>query len=201
MALTHKLGIVADAWPDPNGQPDLKKREAADTKLFRVIRNSGKFPISKGVKLLDIGSGWDGSPFVNRYEKEFPNVEVVYLDFMQSSIDKLNKPNKLCANATQMPFPDESFDMAYTSGVITEGILKNHWDSKDESYRIVKETYRILKQGGLFIFTYCMGDDRQTLANLSEIGFGELEHLQRIKWFQGIPTDTYFARKLNSNKK
>jgi ubiquinone/menaquinone biosynthesis C-methylase UbiE len=143
---------------------------------------------------LDIGSGIYGSDFVNRYGKAFPNTKIVYVDSVPYLLEKLDKPNKVCANGAQMPFPDESFDIAYAGHIISEGVLRNRWHSKDASYKIAREGHRILKPNGLFVFTYTMGDDNQTLDNLSEIGFRELEHLQRIKWY-GIPTDTYAVRK------
>lgn len=195
MALTDRLQIVADCFPDPNGEPDLDRLESANRELFERIRSSGRFPTEGAVRLLDIGSGSDGSDFVNRCGKEFPNVDITYLDSAPYLLKKLDRPKKVCANATQIPFPYESFDIAYAGHIISEGILKNHWHLQDKSYRIAKEGYRVIKQGGLFVFTYCRGDDRQTLDNLSEIGFMELEHLQRIKWHGGIPTDTYATRK------
>ncbi len=174
----------------------MVRLESANQELFEIIRSSGKFPISGSVRLLDIGSGSDGSEFVNRYMKMFPNTEIVYLDSAPCPLEKLDRPHKVCADATNMPFPDESFDIAYAGHIISEGVLKDdYWHSEDDSYRIAREGHRILKHGGLFVFTYCIGDDMQTLTNLSEIGFKELEHLQRIKWYGGIPTDTYAARK------
>ena len=184
MALTSRLGIVADCFPDPDGEPDLDRMSSANEELIELIRNSRRFPTEGNVRLIDIG-----------YGRAFPNSEVVYLDSAQFLLDELDRPNKVCADATQIPFPDNSFDIAYAGHIISEGVLKDHWHSKDESYRIAREGHRVLKRGGLFVFTYCMGNDAQTLTNLSEIGYKELEHLQRIKWFKGIPTDTYAAKK------
>lgn len=195
MALTSKLGIVVDCFPNPNGEPDLNRLKSANKELFEMIRASNRFPTNRQTRLLDVGSGSSGSDFVNRYDTEFPGVEIVYLDSSAILLRKLDKQNKVCADAIKMPFQDESFDIAYAGYIISEGVLKDHWHVKDESYRIVKEGYRVLKKGGLFIFTYCMGNDVQTLTNIHEIGFGNLKHLQRIKWYAGIPTDTYLVRK------
>jgi len=195
MTLTYRLQLIANCFPDPKGEPDNSRLESAEEELFAMIKDSKRFPTEGAIKLLDVGSGYEWSDFVNRYKKEFPNIGVIYLDSFSSHLKKLDKPNKVCAEATQMPFSDESFDMAYAGHVISGGVLKDHWHSKDESYRLTRESHRILKQGGLFIFTYCMGDDIQTLENLSEIGFKKIEHLQRIKWYRGIPTDTYAAIK------
>lgn len=195
MALTDRLQIVVDCFPDPDGGPDSDRIESADRELFKMIRSSVRFPTAGVVRLLDIGSGSDGSDFVNRYGREFPNADITYLDRAPGRLEKLDRPNKVYADATQMPFQDESFDIAYAGYVIPYGVLKNNPFSKDESFRIAKEGHRVIKRDGLFVFTYCMGDDLQTLVNLSEIGFKTLEHLQRLKWYGGLPADTYAARK------
>ncbi len=194
MALTNKLQNIADCYPDPEGEPDLNAREYSNEKLFEWIINSGKFPIN-GARLLDIGSGMYGSEFVNRYRKDFPGTKTIFLDSSKFLLDKLDSPNNICADGIQMPFPDETFDLEYAGHIISAGVIKNHFHLNDESYNITKESYRVLKRGGLFVFTYVMGDEAQTLINLSEIGFKNLEHLQRIKWYGGIPTDTYAAIK------
>jgi SAM-dependent methyltransferase len=195
MTLTSRLGTVVDCFPDPNGEPDLGALEFANDVLFYRIKTSGRFPTTGKVRILDVGSGMNGSDFVNRYGEMFPNAELVYLDRCQTLLKKLDRPHKVCSDATNMPFSNETFDITYAGYVVSSGILKNHSCTRDESYRIAKENYRVLKQNGLFIFTYCMGDGAQTLNNLLEIGFRELGHLQRIKWQGGIPTDTYAARK------
>jgi SAM-dependent methyltransferase len=195
MTLTYRLQLIANCFPDPKGEPDDARLESAEEELFAMIKDSKRFPTEGAIRLLDVGSGDEGSYFVNRYGERFPNVEVVYLDSFFSFLKQLDKPNKVCANATQMPFPDGSFDIAYAGYVMSDGILKDHFHFKDESYQIAKESHRILKQGGLFFFTYIMGDDIQTLENLSEIGFKKIEHLQRITWMHGMPTDTYAVTK------
>jgi SAM-dependent methyltransferase len=195
MALTEKLRNVVDCFPDPTGDPDLERLEASNDELFEMIRGFGWFPVDGVIRLLDIGSGIRGSDFVNRFEREFSKTEIVYLDFSQNNLEKSIKLDKICANAVQMPFVDGCFDIAYAGHIISEGVLKNHWHFKDNSYRIAREAYRVLKKDGLFIFTYCRGDDARTLVNLWEIGFRGLEHLQRIKWYGGMPTDTYAVKK------
>jgi SAM-dependent methyltransferase len=205
MALTSKLGITSKSRLNSLGELDWENLEPANIKLFEMIRNSGRFPIAPGTRLLDIGSGDKGSDFVNRYAATFPGIEAVYLDNHSPFIERLKFPNKVLADATNMPFQAESFDLAYAGFVISSGVLKKCLGTGDESYRIAKEAHRILKQNGLFVFTYVvgentetifylMGDDSETPANLDEIGFRELEHLQRWE-FGKVPTDTYAVRK------
>mgnify|MGYP001579137556 CR=1 FL=1 len=195
VALTSKLGIVADCFPDPNGEPRLDRLKSANDELFKMIRSSRVFPTSGAIRLLDIGAGYKGSDFVNRYGAEFPETRIVYLDLSRNLLKELNKPNKISADAANLPFPDESFDIAYAGSIISEGVVKNNQFTRDESYRIAKEGHRVINNNGLFIFTYVIGDVQQTLDNLSEIGFRDLEHLQRINWYGGMPTDTYVALK------
>lgn len=198
MALTDKLGIVANCYPHPDGQPDVGLLKFADDLLFKKIRHrSMRFP--KGATLLlDIGSGDKGSDFVNRYGAEFPKTAVVYLDFSRHILEELDRPNRVCANAAQMPFLDESFDIAYAGHVINEGVVKHHWFSRDTPFWIAKEAYRVLRPGGLFVFTQVNvgSPDAETLTNLFLMGFRNLMHLQRISSYYGISTDTYAARKL-----
>ncbi len=220
MALTEKLGIVVDTWALTQKGFDLTREREATDEVFEAIRTSPDFPKSERTRLLDVGSCSKGSSFVNRYGEEFPNVEITYLDNYEPFIAALNKPNKVCADATAMPFPDEHFDIVYTNGVIANGILKRDESMlerlkkrrrdgsliyihkteidaamPDRSYRIAKEAYRISKKRGLFIFALVEADEEETKRNLTEIGFGELRHLLREKWCGGWATDTYLARK------
>jgi ubiquinone/menaquinone biosynthesis C-methylase UbiE len=196
MSLTEILHNMADYAREPNSVAAADRVREANDQLFERIRDSGRFPTEGAIRLLDIGSGMHGSAFVNRYGREFPTTSIVYLDRVHSLLEVLNKPYMVRANAARMPFPDESFDIAYAGYVISSGVVKDCWLSADEPYRIAKEGHRVLKCGGAFVFTYCAGDGRQTLSNLHEIGFGELEHLLRIRWHGGIPTDTYAVRKI-----
>lgn len=201
--LTQKLAFVVDCLPNQKGEPDLDRLESANIAIAEYVVRSqqylGKQSISKKV-LLDIGCGNAGSDLVNRVSDMVSDMNVVSLDSSQYSLDKLHKPNKVHADATNIPFHSNSFDFAYAGHVINSGVLLNgrtFFDKNpDESYRIAAEAMRVLKPGGLFIFTYIPGrNDRQTLENLSEVGFNQLEHLLRILWFAGVPTDTYAARK------
>ena len=194
MALTNKLGAVIDCGYNSDGMPDPNRLESAKQELFEIIKNSGLFP--KEGRLLDIGSAKEGSDLVNKYCKKFPDISAIYLDFSQSLLREIKDHNKqfICANAVQMPFKDEFFDITHAQGVISAGILRNHPFFGSESYLIAKEAYRVLKPGGWFIFNYSEGDNAQTGHNLSEIEFREAVHLQRVIW-AGLPHDVYAVRK------
>ncbi|MFZ5955376.1 MAG: hypothetical protein ACOYT4_03040 [Nanoarchaeota archaeon] len=117
-------------------------------------------------------------------------------------------------DCSKYPFcnSSNSFDIAYAGYLIEElfnedlslklndklkklfgdGLTIKSIKGHDESYDIIKETYRILKKNGLFIFTY--HNKIETLNQLSKIGFREFDYLQRIDW-NGMPTDTYALKK------
>jgi len=184
MALTSKLGIVSHIKVI-NGYIDHKSVEAANRKLFEYVRSSGRFPISPGTKILDIGCASDGSDFIEGYIRNFPGVEAYYLSINPDVIKRLKFPNKVVADAAAMPFDDEIFDLAYAGGIFPYGVSKNIPDfavfyygeeaGKDHPYKIAKEAYRVLKKNGLFVFDYA---GEETFVNLTEIGFIELELVQ-----------------------
>lgn len=194
LADTDTLSIVVDGYPDPEGEPDRWEVDRGYSMLFQMIRRSREFPRRKGSWLLDMGSGDKGSYFVHRYGQEFPDVTAMYLDCSHLLISDLDKPLRVCADAIRMPFPDGYFDIVYAGHIINGGVLENCLTGVD-SCLMAKEAHRILKKGGGFIFTYSPGNDDQTRANLFTIGFKGLNHLLRVNWMYGIPTDTYLARK------
>ncbi len=198
--LTPKLAFVVDCFPNPDGEPDKDRWESAKVVLADYVVRSRRFlgkRTKKEKSLLDIGCGNAGSDFVNRVSNLLPDMKVVYLDSAQFLLDELEKPNKICADATNIPYPSNSFDCAYAGHIINGGISSNNIPiDRDASYRIAEEARRVLKPGGSFIFTYHPGRcDTETLKNLNRIGFKEVEHLLRMLWFRGIPMDTYAARK------
>jgi len=190
MVLTHNSGIAAVCSP-AGVEPDVDILEAANDELFDYIRKNRQLLIDQPQrKLLDIGCGDEGSKFVNRYAQEFPGTEVVYLDNFVQFLREGTFPRKVLADATHLPFPDSAFDLAYAGHIIANGVIKNHWFCKNENYDLTQEAHRVLRPGGTFLFTYCCGDDLQTLLNLHEIGFGDIRNLQRVIWC-GMPHETY----------
>lgn len=189
MSLTEKLNNEAES--------PLPWDEKTNLDLFKYIRAAKIFPKKGKIRMLDIGSADEGSYFVNRYGKEFPDTKIIYLDNKSFFLKELKHQNKVLANAIQMPFLDESFNITYAGYIIPYGILKDDYLFGNKSYLIAKEAYRVLKPEGLFLFTYGFGDDSQTLKNLSEIGFKRLEHLQRLNALSSSNffIDTYIAIK------
>jgi ubiquinone/menaquinone biosynthesis C-methylase UbiE len=114
----------------------------------------------KGMKVLDIGGGYSGLPFVlDAMGMNITNVDPFfqysskneYIEDPEVKYKKLNKAfhanvdlKRCCINEANLD--DCSFDRAYSVSAI------EHID-EDNIRTIVKEVYRILKPGGLFILT------------------------------------------------
>lgn len=221
MALTDRLGIVIDCYPDKSIIPyarDLfsddkavvdvaskklsaysdryeadawRRSAAANDLLFAMIREKGKLLSDmSGIRMLDIGAGGEGSFFVNRYVQEFGGTEVVYLDNCRELLTELEKSGRVLADAQETPFADDSFDIGCAFGIIA-----GHIRPSEEPYAIVKEARRIIRPGGFLIFDHSPSEnDPKTRASLNELGFLEIEHLQRVLWLYGTPKDIYAAR-------
>jgi SAM-dependent methyltransferase len=221
MALTGRLGIVVDCYPDKSIIPyardlfsddeavvdaaskklsayadryandSLKRLSAANNQLFRIIKDKEKVLSNMQRKrMLDIGAGGEGSFFVNRYVQEFGGTEVVYLDNCRELLTELEKSGRVLADAQETPFADDSFDIGCAFGIIA-----GHIRPSEEPYAIVKEARRIIRPGGFLIFDHSPSEnDPKTRSSLNELGFKEIEHLQRVLWLYGTPKDIYAAR-------
>ncbi len=201
--LTQKYLFDVDCCPN-NSSPNQDSQRilnAANNAIAEYVSKSTRFlgKETNKKRLLDIGCGVNGSIFVNRASELIPEMDVIYLDSFKQVLDFLKKPHKVRANATNLPFTANTFDCAYAGNVINRGILLNDnlpGLEPNETYKIAEEAMRVLRPGGLFRFTYTTwNNDQQTRENLNRIGFSELEHLLRTRWFGGAPTDTYVTRK------
>lgn len=101
-----------------------------------------KINLSKNLKILDIGAGTGND--VNQIRK-FGSVFV--LDIDKKSLDLIPDnlvEEKLVADACNIPYPDNIFDV-----VVSFDVLEH---IKDD-FLVVSEIKRVLKPGGFFIFT------------------------------------------------
>ena len=196
MVLTDKLGIVADCWNSQSNEPDWTRIRNANEKLRKQVRNSKYFSIDEEAWVLDLGCGTKGSEFPRVCQEEFPKTKIILLDNFFGFLKGLNHDAKICADGAKLPFRSESLEMVFAGHLLHEGIIKDSRWRNDEPYQLVKESYRVLEERGLFLFTYGeSGDDISTINNLKEIGFKELIHLQRLEFYKGSPTDIYSAIK------
>ncbi|OGD61357.1 hypothetical protein A3A71_00580 [Candidatus Berkelbacteria bacterium RIFCSPLOWO2_01_FULL_50_28] len=117
----------------------------------------------KGLKLLDIACG-EGH-ITAEIKKHFPKMEVLGLDYSTSAIDYAHKKYKgvtfFVADAHQLPFKDESLDIA---------ICNNIWEHVPDPLAMLKAISRVLKPGGLLIIST---PSRYRFSNLARIARGK----------------------------
>ncbi len=122
-----------------------------------IISNVQRQPGNE-IRVLDAGSGVTFFPYV--LQSRMPNLTVTCCDYDTSLADIFRIVNDAGgsgspvefrqADMRQLPFDDSSFDVIYCVSVL------EHTDSYP---KIVKEFYRVLRPGGLFVTTFDIGLD------------------------------------------
>lgn len=99
--------------------------------------------------ILDAGTG-TGSAIPNLF-KRYKKAQLVALDLSENMLEKsrrhgtfLRAPHLVCADIEQLPFADNVFDLVYSS-------LSMQWCN--DLNAALLEARRVLKPGGLFVFT------------------------------------------------
>jgi len=95
---------------------------------------------------IGIGTGVVALEMINRVQK------ITGIDISQEMIDKINHDGitPIVANAHNLPFEDESFELIYMRNVI-------HYI--DDPKKVFSEIYRCLKPGGQFLFSQVVPPD------------------------------------------
>ena len=117
----------------------------------------------KPEKIIDLGCGTGQS--VNQLAQRYPQAEIYGVDIAPQMLavaggrtqpaDKFTAPlNYICAEASQLPFADNSVDMVFSN-------LMFQWC--DPLHAVLQESYRVLREGGLLFFTYFGPDTLQEL--------------------------------------
>lgn len=131
---------------------------------YRVQKVLDIYPPMSGQRVVDFGCGWGtfGFELSNRV------AEVVGIDFSEKSIELCNRrldsdPREnltfLCADAGDTGLAADSYDL-----VIAADLFEHLYP--DDSVRVVREAYRILKPGGRFsVWTPHRGHFLEVLKN------------------------------------
>lgn len=105
-----------------------------------------KIEQNEDIKLLDFGCG-DGNSCIY-FRKHFENINISGIDVSEESIKKAKEKNIPHAdfkafNGLEIPYPDNTFDIVFTSMVF-------HHIGHSLHNEILQEIYRVLTSGGRF---------------------------------------------------
>ena len=146
MELTDKI-ITADCSTD--GEIDINKYKSAIRLMFKDLVRSSNFP-DKNAKLLSLYLPGDETldqitfNLLNVYKQTFRGTiitDVISTSWHDFELSK--SKNKVYAGLSHLPFPDNTFDLAYAQGISQEF----------EEVDCFLEVYRVIKPGGLLVFT------------------------------------------------
>jgi ubiquinone/menaquinone biosynthesis C-methylase UbiE len=157
--------------------------------------------LPKDARVLDVGCG--GGKFTKYIADQRPDVHIVGIDLSRPQIARAVKHLRGYGDrvrfehgdATQLAFPDGSFD-----GVISYGSIK-HWTSQDAG---LAECLRVLKPGGPFLVTEAdrsatFEDSERLVANYATPRFLARPNLAFFcTWISGRSIDMDDARDLAS---
>jgi SAM-dependent methyltransferase len=100
-----------------------------------------RFHLKKGNRILELGVG--NGDFLVEFQKKGLICTGVDIEISPLTSPKL-KLKKINLSKGKLPFPDRSFDIVYH-----KSMLEHFY--RDEAEQIMKETYRVLKKGGILI--------------------------------------------------
>lgn len=157
--------------------------------------------LPRGARVLDVGSG--GGKFTKYIAEQRPDLHIVGIDLSKPQIaraakhlsDYRDRVRFELGDATQLAFPDSSFD-----GVISYGSIK-HWTSQDAG---LAECLRVLKPGGPLLITDAdrsatFEDSQSFIANYTSPRLLRAPNLALFRtWIAGRSLDLDDARDLAS---
>ena len=156
-----------------------------------VIRAIETYHLNRITSILDIGTA-DGL-MLSRIRKEFPQARCIGLEYSESliAINEDETIEMVCADAQNLPFKDECFDIAIATAVIEHVPNPN---------KMLEEAYRVLIRGGILILTtpepfwehvatmvgHLSGEQHSKVMNLRELQ----EYLSKVQ-FEILEADKF----------
>jgi SAM-dependent methyltransferase len=125
------------------GEEDLEAHAQARYSLEPFIFDFAQFESARGLRVLEIGVGM-GADYLEWLKA---GAKATGVDLSAASIERARQrcqragyqPDLRVADAEQLPFPDHSFDIVYSYGVM------HHSPNTDQC---IREALRVLKPGG-----------------------------------------------------
>ncbi len=116
--------------------------------LLQEIKNMVKPSMVDGKKVLDIGcgSGWIEEMLLDKGAKAIDAIDISEEVIKSAKAKKLKKVKYKVAGATNLPYPDSSFDLVVCFEVM------EHIE-KDGENNLFSEASRVLKKNGYFLLT------------------------------------------------
>ena len=159
----------------PDGNYKLDRRQAQIDLIEELLTWADDFRINRPQSILDVGCGIGGSSLYLA-EKFGAKVTGITLSPVQANRAQAraqvaglqDKTDFRVANALEMPFADDSFDLVWS---LESG------EHMPDKVKFLQECYRVLKPGGKLIFvTWC----HRRITETTPLTADEQKHLQDI---------------------
>ncbi|MBI4095617.1 MAG: methyltransferase domain-containing protein [DPANN group archaeon] len=188
MALTDKLGTVF-YFSEGYFRRDRQLARYVYQPVFERLQDTGA--ISGRLKILDLGSGPNGSDFVNMLAEFSPQLEVTYADYHWNYVNNMRMLGKkaVVSDGRKMSFMDDSFDIVFGGW----SVLESNGTRMARDSKVIAEVRRVLCRQGIFIFEYAGGGDYETGKNFRANGFSKFTHLLRLERSDREFLDLYSA--------
>lgn len=144
-------------------------------------------------KILDLGCGTGF--FLSRLQSCYPNAEVIGIDFSKKMLEKISSPHrKIFSTAENITLESKSVDMIFSN-------LLFPWIS--DPHTVISEVFRVLKPGGVFIFS-SLGPDtfkelitHQIFPDMHDLG----DALVKTHFMEPVMQAQYFEFKYSNQEK
>lgn len=110
------------------------------------VRTILKSYTTKGIKILDVGSGTGG---MTKFLTEWGDVESLEKNFLAIALAKRRGLKIRYGSANKLPFEDKKFDLVTIFDVL--------YHKGVEEKKALQEAFRVLKKKGVIIITDCVG--------------------------------------------